>query len=165
MNLRAAIVPVADREVGVAEDPAGSNCGPRVNQYKSATWLDASLAWPWCAAFIDWVVLEAMKLTGVGETLTFQRPRTAGAWDLENWSLNQDNSTWLKKPHRNDIQPGDLIIYKFSHCGIATSTPTASGYVHVIEGNTNSKGSREGGAVMEKKRHVSEIRSRIRFRV
>jgi hypothetical protein len=34
-----------------------------------------------------------------------------------------------------------------------------------VEGNTDSSGSREGGGVFLKRRHVSVIRSRIRFRV
>jgi len=38
-------------------------------------------------------------------------------------------------------------------------------YVLTVEGNTDSSGSREGGGVFQKRRHLSKIRSRIRFRV
>lgn len=160
MKLAEKIVALAKLEVGV-EEVNGSNCGPRVNEYKAATWLPAKESWPWCAAFVCWLVREAMK----GGTYTFERPRTAGAWDFESWSLAQDSSTWMKKPHGGDIEPGDIIIFTFSHIGIAISKPDAKGYVRTIEGNTDGEGSREGGAVLQKLRHVSKIRSRIRFRV
>lgn len=164
MKLPQALVEVARREIGVQE-VNGSNCGPRVNEYKAATWLPADKGWPWCAAFVCWCVGEAMLAAGIAETKTFKRPRTAGAWDFENWSLEQDASTNTRKPHGGDIQAGDIVIFTFSHIGIATSAPDKNGNVRTIEGNTDGAGSREGGAVLAKVRHVSRIRSRIRFTV
>lgn len=160
--LPALLVKIATKEIGV-EEKAGTNCGPRVNEYKAATWLNSKKPWPWCAAFVCWVVREAMK--AAKRKFTFKRPRTAGAWDFERWSLAQDRSTWTKKPHRGDIMPGDIVMFTFSHIGIATSKPDRNGYVTTIEGNTDSRGSREGGGVFRKRRHVRKIRSRIRFRV
>lgn len=166
-KLPSAIVKIATAEIGV-EEVNGSNCGPRVNEYKAATWLDPKHGWPWCAAFVCWVVREALASTGVAETKTFKRPRTAGALDLENWSLAQDDSTNTKAPPRGDIIPGDIVTFKFNtggHVGIAVSTPDKNGYVTTIEGNTNSAGSREGGGVFRKRRNVSEFHGRIRFLV
>ena len=162
MKLAPELVRIATAEIGV-EEVNGSNCGPRVDEYKAATWLDPSKGWPWCAAFVCWVVREAMEATG--QRYTFDRPRTAGAWDFENWSRKQDSSTWTKRPHDGDIQAGDIVIFTFSHIGIATSAPDAGGWVSTVEGNTDAAGSREGGGVYRKRRHVSKIRSRIRFRV
>ena len=165
MNLLAQkIVEIARKEIGV-EEINGTNCGPRVNQYKAATWLPADKSWAWCAAFVCWLVREAMKQTGIKETAGFKRPRTAGAWDFENWSLEQDATTQTRKPHRGDIQAGDIVIFTFSHIGIATSAPDKSGNITTIEGNTDNRGSREGGAVLAKLRHISRIRSRIRFTI
>jgi hypothetical protein len=162
MKLAPELVRIATAEIGV-EEVNGSNCGPRVDEYKAATWLDPSKGWPWCAAFVCWVVREAMEAAGA--RYTFDRPRTAGAWDFENWSRKQDSSTWTKRPHDGDIQAGDIVIFTFSHIGIATSAPDAGGWVSTVEGNTDAAGSREGGGVWRKRRHVSKIRSRIRFRV
>lgn len=159
-----AIVEVATGEIGVMEI-GSTNCGPRVNLYKGATTLPPDQPWPWCAAFVCWVVFEAAISARVSFSGTFKRPRTAGAWDLENWSLAQDSSTWTKKPHRNDIEPGDIAVFTFSHVGFAVSKPDKNGYVLCVEGNTDGAGSREGGGVFRKRRHVSKIRSRIRFRV
>ena len=162
MKLSEALVKVAAAEIGT-EEVNGSNCGPHVNEYKAATNLPPAESWPWCAAFVCWCVREAMQMTGTAETKTFKRPRTAGAWDFENWSLAQDATTSTKKPHRNDIQAGDIVIFKFSHIGIAVSAPDKNGKVMTIEGNTDGQGSREGGAVLRKSRNVLAIRSRIRF--
>lgn len=161
-TLAQAIVEIAKREVGI-EEVNGTNRGPRVDEYKAATNLPPHESWPWCAAFVDWCVKQAMALAG--GNYTFQRPTTAGAWDMENWSLAQDESTWTRKPTHGDIQAGDIVIYTFSHVGIATGSPDGDGYIHTIEGNTDAAGSREGGGVFAKRRHVSKVRSRIRFRV
>jgi hypothetical protein len=158
------IVRIATAEIGV-EEIGSTNTGPRVDEYKAATWLDPKKGWPWCAAFVCWVVQQALLATNVPQTATFKRPRTAGAWDLENWSFKQDASTWTKKPHRGDIQPGDIVVFKFSHVGFAVSAPDKNGNVLTVEGNTDHAGSREGGGVFRKRRHISQIRSRIRFRV
>lgn len=158
------LVELAQNEVGVQEIN-GTNCGPRVNEYKAATWLPADKPWPWCAAFICWLVREAARRTSVHETKGFKFPRTAGAWNFENWSLAQDSTTWTRKPPRGDIMPGDIVIFKFSHIGLAVSAPDKNGNVKTIEGNTDAAGSREGGGVFRKVRRVNQIRSRIRFRL
>lgn len=161
-RLPQALVAAARDEIGTTE-VNGSNCGPRVDQYKAATTLDPKQGWPWCAAFVCFCVHKAMVVAGISETKTFKRPRTAGAWDFENWSRAQDESTQTKKPHRGDIEPGDIVIFTFSHIGVAISAPDKNGNVATIEGNTDGAGSREGGAVLRKTRHLSKIRSRIRF--
>lgn len=163
MKLSEAIVTIAKAEIGVTEIN-GTNCGPRVNEYKAATNLPPTKSWPWCAAFVCWVVREAMTQCGVKETKNFKRPKTAGAWDFENWSLAQDNTTNTKKPHRGDIKAGDIVVFAFSHIGIAVAdADLKTGTVKTVEGNTDAKGSREGGGVFAKVRPLSSIRSRIRF--
>ena len=153
------MVSLARDEIRVSEVD-GSNCGPRVDEYKAATWLDPKYGWPWCAAFICWLVREAIY----GKDVSFKRPRTAGAWDFENWAKQQSGGgVELRKPTNEDIKAGDIVVFTFSHIGLAVKDIDSSGYVVTIEGNTNGAGSREGGSVLEKKRHVSKIRSRIRI--
>ena len=170
MKLSEKIVEIARGEIGKSE-VNGTNKGKDIQKYFLADHFDPNGSKPgddgyaWCAAFVCWVVREAMSLLKIKETETFRRPTTPGAWAFEAWSLAQDQTTWTKKPHKGDILPGDLVIFRFSHIGIATSSPDSRGYVKTIEGNTDSKGSREGGAVLEKVRHTSSIRSRIRFRI
>jgi len=158
------IVRIAKAEIGV-EEIDGTNCGPRVNEYKAATNLAPDEPWPWCAAFVCWVVREAMRAAGINETPTFKRPTTAGAWALESWSLRQDRSTWTRKPAGCDIEPGDIVIFNFSHVGFAVSECDDTGFFQTVEGNTDDGGGREGGAVLRRWRRSSQVRSRIRFRV
>jgi len=162
MKFTETLVQVALGEVG-AEEVDGTNCGPRVNEYKAATNLPADEPWPWCAAFVCWCVRGAMRITATAETNTFKRPRTAGAWDFENWSKRQDNTTQTKRNPGADIQPGDIVIFTFSHIGIAISGVDSKGFVTTVEGNTDGQGSREGGAVLKKTRNISKIKTRIRF--
>ena len=141
------MVNLARSEIGVSEID-GSNCGPRVDEYKAATWLDPDKGWPWCAAFLCWLIREAIE----GEDVAFKRPQTAGAWDFENWARKQvNNGVELRKPTNEDIKAGDIVIYTFSHIGLAVKDIDSSGYVTTIEGNTNGAGSREGGSVLEKR--------------
>ena len=156
-SLAKKLVEFAKEEIGV-EEVDGSNCGPRVNEYKSATTLNPRASWPWCAAFICWLFKESMK----NSKHSFSRPTTASAWDFENWARGENDSVKLQKPHNNDIKSGDIVVFTFSHIGLAISGVDSAGYVDTIEGNTDGQGSREGGAVLQKKRHISQIRSRIR---
>lgn len=157
------LVEIASREIGV-EEINGTNCGPQVNEYKSATWLDHNHGWPWCAAFVCWVVKKAMEAFSIKESATFKRPRTAGAWDFENWSLSQGSETQTKRNPGDDIRAGDIVIFKFSHIGIAVSDASGS-TVETVEGNTDGDGSREGGGVLRKTRKLSQIKTRIRFTI
>jgi hypothetical protein len=59
MKLSQKLVDLAKKEIGV-EEVNGSNCGPRVDEYKAATWLNPKKGWPWCAAFICWLFREGM---------------------------------------------------------------------------------------------------------
>jgi hypothetical protein len=147
------IVAVASAEVGVRESK--KNGGAEIEGYQRATWLPPG-SWPWCAAFVCWVLSRA--LPGHPEL-----PRTAGAWDFEKWCRGVGNWARLRKPHQGDIKAGDIVIFSFSHIGIAAGAPDPLGDVPTIEGNTNGAGSREGDGVYRKMRPISKIRSRIRI--
>lgn len=158
------IAQIAEAEVGVREQPLNSNKGERVDQYKAATWLPPLEPWPWCAAFVDWVVWSALKRARIQETETFRRPKTAGAWDLINWALQQDNTIRTRRQPGGDIQRGDLIVFTFSHCGVAVGAPKGGTFA-TVEGNTDEAGSREGGGVYRRVRRVDQVRARLRFTV
>jgi len=165
MSLATELVKVALAEVGV-EEIDGTNCGPKVNIYKAATNLPADEGWPWCAAFVCWCVRKAAFAADVPFTPTFRRPMTAVAWGFEVWSRAQDNSTQTRKPAGDDIKAGDIVMFTFSHIGIAVEdADPKTGTVETVEGNTDAAGSREGGGVFRKTRRLSKIRSRVRFTV
>lgn len=152
------IAKIAESQVGVRETK--TNGGKQIVEYQRATWLPPA-PWAWCAAFVCWCVRDAMG----AEQYTFPRPETAGAWDFEKWCKSVDNSVKLRKPHNDDIRRGDIVIFTFSHIGIAVADIDKDGIVQTVEGNTNAEGSREGDGVYRKRRHSSKIRSVIRFMV
>ncbi len=150
-----ALIKVLLGEVGVREHPKNSNTGISVRKYQEATWLDGT-RWPWCAAFICWGFLKVSKND---ISLPFKRPETAAAWGFEDWA--EDEGLRLIKP-RGTIKAGDIVMFKFSHIGLAVEDES-NGYVVMVEGNTDVSGSRDGGGVYKKRRATSLIRSHIRI--
>ena len=166
-SFRSLLVDLARKELGVLEQPKNSNRGARVQQYQAATWLDGT-GWPWCAAFICWLVREGLKqYDPLKVPAGFKRPETAGAWDFENWATDYKRygvSRFEATDRR--IEPGDILVFTFSHIGIAEAAasgtnPTSE--VRTIEGNTDGSGTREGGGVYRQTRRVSQVREVIRL--
>ena len=165
ISIPESIARAAESKIGVHES-GGANQGVALQTFFDADNYDPNGSKPgdsgyaWCAAFVSWCCQVALA----GRSITFQRPTTPGAWDLERWCREQDNSVILKKKPGADIQRGDIVVFTFPHTGIATGPPDAQGNVPTVEGNTNVAGSREGDGVYAKHRHISSIRSRIRFK-
>lgn len=141
-------------KVGVREIPRNSNRGPDVEEFQRATWL-AGTGWAWCAAYVCWGMRELEKVIDY----PWARPQTAGAWDFENWARQQ--GLRLFKP-ADKIRKGDIVIFTFSHIGVAIEDEK-NGFIETVEGNTDESGSREGGGVYTKRRAKSLVRSHIRL--
>lgn len=149
------LVSIALREVGTKE--IGENGGPRIRTYQAATNLKPD-AWPWCAAFVCWLIRESCS-----GAERFARPMTAGAWDFERWAREQVGcGVSLIKPKQVLAQPGDIVVFTFSHIGLCVGAETA-GFLTTVEGNTNGEGAREGDGVYQKTRKALQVRSLIRF--
>lgn len=138
---------------GTREVPVDSNRGKQVQEFQAATSLEGT-GWAWCAAFICW----GFKKLGEEMKLPFDRPTTAAAWGFEEWA--RDEGLKLYKP-RTKILGGDIVMFTFSHIGLAIADEK-NGSVKTVEGNTNQSGSREGGGVYIQNRAVSLIRSHVR---
>lgn len=149
----------AEGEVGVREN-GGNNRGERVELYQRSTWLPVG-AWPWCAAFVCWCC-QRLKEAAMGQLL-WTRPQTAGAWDFERWAQDEKpHGVRLYRPEAvTQIRRGDILVYRFSHIGIAVGAEK-NGMIATVEGNTNGDGSREGDGVYRKLRARSVVRSVIR---
>lgn len=165
LSIAAAIILAAESKIGVIES-GGTNRGPALQPFFDADNYDPNgsargdSGYAWCAAFVCWCAMVAMA----GRSITFARPRTPSAWGMEAWSRAQDRSTHTLSDPEDDIKRGDIVVYKFSHVGIAASNADHTGHFWAVEGNTNESGSREGDGVFRKRRHISQVRSRIRFR-
>jgi hypothetical protein len=157
--------------VGRHEEPLGSNSGPLIQEFFAADDYKPNKSdkgYAWCASFVCRIVQLAMQGHGLTETATFKRPRTPSAFGLAEWSREQDY-TVLTKDSPKEIKRGDIVIFTWSHCGIAITDSSEKGRFETVEGNTNAAGSREGTHVIHKhgvsERHISGVRNHIHFTI
>jgi len=94
---------IARSQLGVLEDPLGSNCGPQVDQYLKSVNLNPG--YEWCQAFVYWCFREAARQLGVGMPL----PKTARV--IEHWekanSLPQNIVTCYT---RKQVQANESLV-------------------------------------------------------
>ena len=139
----------ARRQLGVKEDPPGSN------KVKYNAWYYgrevSGAAYPWCMVFVQWVFDRAsVKLP----------TRTASCGALMRAA--QAAGCWVTKGYR----PGDVVIYDFpggaatDHCGIVEAVDDSR--VSAIEGNTSSSNDADGGAVERRTRRLSLLAGAVR---
>ena len=126
----AKMVALAAAEVGVKEQPPGSNDSPRIAQFRSAT-QGAPGPGPWCAYFTSWAAKEAgVPLGNSGQG--FGRVDDVYAWAQ---SAGKAIPAGSQPP-----QPGDLIVWD-EHIGIVESV-LPDGRIQTIEGNSSDQVSR-----------------------
>lgn len=122
-----AIVNLVRQEVGVAEQPPGSNDSPRIAQFRQAT--AGSGVGPWCAYFTSWAAREA------GVPLGDNGQGFGRVDDVYAWAQKAGKAV----PNTGDVkpQPGDLIVWD-EHIGVVESVG-ADGTINTIEGNSSDK--------------------------
>jgi hypothetical protein len=164
-NPRMALVEAAITQIGVRE--TSRNAGPELVKYWDATSYpngDEDRQ-PWCAAFVAWVIFEAMKwqpLLALGDKT---RPRSAAVKDWVPWALKPSNGCVVFGPSdpKYKPEPGDIVVFTFSHIGIVERFDGWSKGLQTIEGNTDDEGSREGVKVCRRTRPASQCKSFIRL--
>jgi hypothetical protein len=155
--LLAAVLQVAASQIGVREDPPGSNQGPVVDQYLASVGLDSKDdSYPWCAAFVYWCFEQASAASHVANPVT----RTASV--LEHWRRSParriDAADAIEDPAL--VQPGFIFVLSTGggagHTGLVLAVH--GGKLVTIEGNTNEGGSREGiGVFQRESRKLADI--------
>lgn len=150
------LLEVAAKEVGVMEQPLGSNRGPRVDEYLRSVGLDPTKgSWPWCAAFCYWCFRTALSDIYVPLDPKIEiPPRTAGV--IDHWSKTRG---YKYGPNTNPIPVGAFFLidegHGLGHMGIVEVVN--KDVLTTIEGNTNEDGSRNGVGVFRRKRRLTEI--------
>jgi hypothetical protein len=133
---RAALA-AAQAEVGVAEQPPGSQDSPRIAQYRQAT---AGNPGPgaWCAYFVSWAARQA------GAPLGDYGQGFGRVDDVWSWAQGAGRTTQTPAP-------GDLVVWD-EHIGIVESVQP-DGSITTVEGNSSDQVARRtygpdhGGAV------------------
>ncbi len=148
-SIATAALGMAVTQLGVLEQPPGSNAGPQVNQYLKSVGLGGGFFW--CMAFVFWCFREAANQSGQANPF----PKTAGCIDA--W-----NKVKAKSPGRiitraaalaNPalVKPGQVFILDFGkgagHTGFVRQS--FGGPLRTVEGNSNATGSRNGLGVFE----------------
>jgi lysozyme family protein len=159
--LTTAVLGVAAGEVGVMEDPLGSNRGPKVDQYIRATGLDPSQdSYPWCMCFVYWCFMQAAQQAHA-QNLVPQNGSVHGAWEKSQNALGVTAvpaSAASRDP--TQVKPGMVFFidtgHNHGHAGIVVAN--LNSLLETIEGNTNDNGSSEGiGVFRRTRRRIGDI--------
>lgn len=155
-KLAQATVDLAHRQVGVMEQPPGSNRGPQVDQYLARVGIAPNQGTAddryWCMAFAYWCVDESAKALGVANPLV----KTASVLDQWNRCANRPGVTRISqaqaKADMTKVEPGQLLILDHGggtgHTGIVASIDGP--HLTVIEGNaSNIPNDRNGVGVFQ----------------
>ena len=115
-----AAVQAAETQVGVTEQPPGSNNGPAISMYRSAV-AGSYAGAPWCAYFVSWAARQAgVPLGSDGQGL-------GSVAEITQWA--QQTGRFTTTP-----APGELILFGTAHVGIVKSV-NPNGTLTTIEGN------------------------------
>jgi hypothetical protein len=147
------VLKVAVTQLGVMEDPPGSNKGPEVDQYLASVGLSPGNFW--CAAFVYWCFDKAAAK--LGRT----NPLLKTGHVMTHW-----NKTTGKKILAVDaadmpslVKPGNIFLLNTGgssgHTGLVEKVD--GGFIHTIEGNSNNSGSRNGIGVFRLQRKIVKI--------
>lgn len=152
-------IEVARSQIGVMENPPGSNRGKQVEEYQRS--VGVSPGEPWCAAFVYWCFARAAKELNIVNPVV----KTGGVLDHWNRAYNKgirrvSCSQAVEDPSL--VLPGFVFIIDTGPAGGAGHTglveQVEGGMLTTIEGNTNEGGSREGiGVFRRKQRKIGQI--------
>jgi hypothetical protein len=136
----------ARAQIGVMEDPLGSNSGKKVNEYQDCAAV--KYGDPWCMAFVYWCYNKASEK----ENRTNPLIKTGGV--LDHWNKARCKKIKMDEAANNPglVKPGHIFILStsgaFGHTGFVENV--SGGILTTIEGNTNDGGSREGIGVFRR---------------
>jgi cell wall-associated NlpC family hydrolase len=114
-------------ELGVQEEPPGSNDGPRIAQYRAASGAEATPG-RWCAYFVSWAAAQA------GAPLGEDGQGYAAVSQIHDWA----ERTGRLVPPGEPPRPGDLILFGTEHVGIVESVGPGD-RLTTVEGNHDDR--------------------------
>ncbi len=148
-----ATVQIAQSQIGVMEEPPGSNRGEKVEEYQASVGLDPGEFW--CAAFLYWCFKKA------AESLGRKNPVLQTGHCMTHWRDTPGKkiaaADAVNKPSL--IKPGQIFIINTggSHGHTGLIEKVDGGFIQTIEGNTNPSGSSNGIGVFRNTRKIAKI--------
>jgi CHAP domain len=137
------ILKIAESQLGVCENPKGSNWGSHIQKYLASVGITFPASW--CMAFVYWCIEEGKIRVPDGKGGE-RNPLIKTGGVMKQW--NEIESKYKK------VKPmvGDIFIMDFGggkgHTGLVTAV--IKDKIYTIEGNSNDEGSREGYEVCRK---------------
>lgn len=128
MSNPAQVIAIARRDIGVAEEPDGSNSGIRgrrsyrINEMQASTWLRGT-HWPWCVAAVqNWFLQSEVPFPYRG----------AGAYAFLSWARG---AGWA----RNEPEIGYVAIFNTGagHCALVIDFGLTT--VTTVDGNSGNR--------------------------
>ena len=159
--LLAKAIEIARSQIGIMEQPPGSNRGPEVDEYVRRAGLNPGGKFAWCAAFLYFCFDEAAIAGGRANPVI----KTAGV--LDHWErAGRKGVPRITGPKAVEdpglVQPGHIFIIDTGapggggHTGLVVEV--VGGKLVTIEGNTNDLGSAEGVGVFKREsRKIAQI--------
>lgn len=139
------VIEVANSQVGILEQPLGSNSGPEVEKHLASVGLLKGNSW--CMAFVYYCFNEACN------TLSIKNPLIKTGGCLNHWQNTTAKKILASQSKNNPslVIPGSIFIMDhgsgLGHTGIVIEV--VGSYIKTIEGNTNTTNSREGIGVFK----------------
>lgn len=140
MSNSALFIEIANKYIGITEQPVGSNRGPLIDRWNSNA--HAPLGSFWCASFVSAIAMEWEDKSGYD-------------WPL---CISADCDVWLANAKKHQClstkgKPGDIVLLVSGndayHIGIITGY-SETGSLISVEGNSNNDGSRNGYMVAKR---------------
>lgn len=132
MTKREHALHIALSQVGVQEEPLGSNRGPMVDRYIMAgEGVKQAFSEPWCGDFVTWCSQGAgIKLP------SFYYPRA-----FEWFYAGKRGAGGFKLVSLDNAQPGDIVVWNWGHVSryISQSTGPNGRMVKSVDGNCSDK--------------------------
>lgn len=151
-------ISIAQKYIGIAEQPIGSNCGPMIDRWN--TLVNAPIGSYWCASFVSGVAAEWENKSGLDWPLCFSA-------DCDVWlAVAKKHGVLHRTPMAGDLM---LLVKTLPsgrqdafHIGIVEGLDE-NGVWKSIEGNSNDDGSRNGYEVAHRSLYGSRNKELLYF--
>lgn len=152
----------------VREVPINSNKGKDVQIFQDyvGTWMRGC---PWCAAYVSYLIAQVYEVSPIGK----QSSAIQGIWTKSKTNPKVERITPQEVLNGKTLEPGDIFVTcsnpdktaavrdgkvkaHTGHTGLVTGPNEADKSFPTNEGNTNPKGSREGGGCYNRTRKLTD---------
>lgn len=146
------LIKKAESQIGVQEEPKGSNTGKSVKEYQRRAGYSSPV--PWCMCFLYWCIDEVC----IDLEIENEAKRTGDCDTFLNWGKSKGIEH--QTPEVGDF--GFVMKSERDAVHVFLVTGIEGAVLHTVEGNTNDYGSREGYEVCRRRRTLKPTHRFVR---